>query len=253
MTYKNLIYIVAIDDPGSKVSVNDYFKYSLPTWEFYCRKYGIDLVVERNHKLASDIKPIWNKELIYEVGKGYNKIGIVDCDTMVRWDAPNIFDLFPEDDFCGVNDLCDLNWLFSSIKSRQFLFPDTALNIDCYINAGMLFFGAKHLNFFERLLSFYISNKKDIDSIQGGGREQTLLNYLLQKDSVNIRLLEPAWNLLSIHRKNMFTHNWQLETNGIPHFIKYSYVWHFTGFPIEDRISVMEQTWEITKHRYYDS
>lgn len=247
---KNLIYIVAINDSNAKIPVNDYFQYSRPTWEHYCRRHGIDLLVQTEHQFANDLKPIWNKELIYDVGSGYDKIGIVDSDTMIRWDAPNIFDLYSEDEFCGVNDLCDLNWLFNSIDARQFLFPGVQMDIDKYLNAGVLFFGNRHLSIFRELLETYLANRHAVDSIQGGGREQTLLNFVLQKNKVNIKKLTPSWNLLSIHRKNMFTHNWQLNTDMTPYFIKYAYVWHFTGFPIEDRVRLMKETWELVKGQY---
>lgn len=247
---KNLIYIVAINDPNAKVSTDDYFRYSRPTWEQYCQRHGIDLIVQRDHHFPSDFKPIWNKELVHEIGAEYDKIGIVDSDTMIRWDAPNIFDLYSDDEFCGVNDLCDLNWLFDSIDNRQFLFPDVNMDIGKYLNAGVLFFGNSHLPIFRELLTTYRTNRASIDAIQGGGREQTLLNFVLQKNKVNIKKLSPEWNLLSIHRKNMFTHNWQLNTDMTPYFIKYAYVWHFTGFPIEDRVRLMRETWELVRDRY---
>lgn len=247
---KNLIYIVAIDDPATKVSTNDFFCYSEPTWVHYCDRHDIDLIVQTVHQFDPSIKPIWNKEMISVIGKDYDKIGIVDSDTMIRWDAPNIFDQFGEDEFCGVNDLCDLNWLLGSIEQRQHLFPDTQINPMDYLNAGVLFFGNRYLDVFSKLLAFYFENRESIDSIQGGGKEQTLLNFVLAKNKVNIKKLSPAWNLLSIHRKNMFINNWQLKNDPTPYFMKYAYLWHFTGFPIEDRVGVMKQTWEVTKHLY---
>lgn len=257
---KNLIYIVAIDDSNAKVSVNDFFCYSEPTWIRYCEKYDIDLIVQTVHQFDNTFKPIWNKEMICILGKDYDKIGIVDSDTMIHWGAPNIFELFSENEFCGVNDIADLNWLFSSIDDRQKFFPEIELDISKYINAGSIFFGNKYLGIFKELLTLYKANKAEIDSIQGGGKEQTLLNFVLQKNNVPITLLPPAWNLFSIHRKNMFVHNWQLypEFKGVdpenpksyPHFVKCGYIWHFTGFPIEDRVNIMKTTWEIFKDRY---
>lgn len=254
---KNLIYIVSIDDPKTVVKNHDYAQYSLKTWDYYCRKNDIDLLVYRESLLNTTYKPIWNKELIY-LEDGYDKIGIVDSDTMVRWDAPNIFDEFGGDDFCGVNDLCDLNWLFSSIDQRQKFFPETQMDISSYVNAGVLFLGKKYLYIFKELLGLYRASKDEIDAIKGGGQEQTLLNFTLQKNKVPIKLLDPSWNLLSIHRKNMFTNNWQLypefkdgvrhdEPKSWPHFMKYGYIWHFTGFPVEDRVRVMSSVWDLWK------
>lgn len=184
------------------------------------------------------------------LGQRYDKIGIVDSDTMIRWDAPNIFDQFGEDEFCGVNDLCDLDWIFKSISDRQRFFPDIEIDLMNYINAGVLFFGNRYLSIFKELLDFYLENRIGIDQIKGGGREQTLLNFVLAKNKVNIKKLSPAWNLLSMHRKNMFVHNWQLKTDITPYFIKYAYLWHFTGFPVEERISIMRQTWDLLKEYY---
>jgi len=246
---KNLIYIVNIDSATSKFQNSDYAQYSILTWEHYCKRHNIDLIV----CTKSDPRfkfPIWNKELIYNVGKDYDKLGIVDSDTMVRWDAPNIFDQVEPDKFYGVNDLCDINWLMESIEQRQRFFPNIEIDLMKYLNAGVLFFGKRYLYVFKTLLNFYLENQDEIHKINGGGKEQTLLNFVLKSENVDVSLLEPSWNLLSIHRKNMFQNNWQLKIDPTPYFIKYAYVWHFTGFPIEDRTRLMQQTWEATKQNY---
>lgn len=247
---KNLIYIVAIDDPNAKVSVNDFFQYAKPTWQQYCQRHGIDLIIQTEHQFDSSFKPIWNKELIHQIGVGYDKIGIVDSDTMVKWDTPNIFNIIPNHAFCGVNDIADLNWLMNSIADRQKFFPDTTMDLDLYINAGSIFFSKEYLYIFIMLLSLYRENKGEIDALQGGGKEQTLLNFILQQEDIPLHLLTPEWNLLSIHRKNMFQNNWQLKLDPTPYFIKYAYIWHFTGFPIEQRVDIMKSVWESTKTFY---
>lgn len=255
---KNLIYIVALDGQTTKIKNSDYSVYSINTWRFWCEKNGVDLFVlnnenleqvKKSYNISSQKFPIWFKESIYKFGKGYNKIGIVDSDTMIRWDAPNIFD-FIEDKFYGVNDLCDLNWLLSSIEQRQKFFPDVKLDINKYLNAGVLFFPSKYLDFFEKFLTFVLTHEDEINSIDGGGKEQTLLNFFLQKEQVEVELLDPSWNLLSIHKKNMFQYNWQLNQNKTPYFINYAYIWHMTGFPIEDRVQVMKSTWEFIQNQY---
>lgn len=248
MMSKNLIYIVNINDLSKQVQCNDYAKYSLHTWEYYCKKHNIDLIVctESDPWLTF---PIWNKEKIWQVGKEYDKIGIVDSDTMIKWDAPDIFDQITSGVY-GVNDLCDLNWLLMSINDRQKFYPDIELNIMNYLNAGVLFFTNDVLKSFKDLFMYYINNQQEIDQLKSGGKEQTLLNFQLNEDHVKINLLDPSWNLLSIHKKNMFTGNWQLKNDPTPHFIKYAYVWHFTGFPIEDRVRVMSDVWNYVKENY---
>lgn len=248
MIGNNLIYIVNINDNSKQVKCSDYAQYSIKTWEYYCKKWGIDLLVI-DENVGNYSQPIWNKELVYKFGKGYDKIGIVDSDTMVRWDAPNIFDLVT-DGVYGVNDLCDLNWLMSSINDRQHFFPNVKLDLMKYLNAGVLFFTKDVLKSFYHLMNFYLDQKHEFDKLTSGGKEQTLLNFQFVEDNVKINLIEPSWNLLSIHRKNMFTGNWQLKTDPTPYFIKYAFVWHFTGFPIEDRVKIMADVWNYVKENY---
>ena len=75
-------------------------------------------------------------------------------------------------------------------------------------------------------------------------------NKLLQKQNVKIKELPPIWNMFSMHKREMFNHNWQDGEDKTPFFIKYSWLWHFTGFPIEDRTNIMKQTWEMVGDRY---
>ena len=99
---------------------------------------------------------------------------------------------------------------------------------------------------------FYFENRKKLDDWnRGGGREQTLFNFLLQKNNYDINLLSPQWNMFAMHKKEMFSHNWQDGDDKTPFFIKYSWVWHFTGFPIEDRTNLMRGTWELVG-KYYE-
>ena len=99
---------------------------------------------------------------------------------------------------------------------------------------------------------FYFQNREKLDAWnKGGGREQTLFNFLLQKNNYDINLLSPQWNMFAMHKKEMFSHNWQDGNDKTPFFIKYSWVWHFTGFPIEDRTNLMRETWGMVS-KYYE-
>jgi len=48
----------------------------------------------------------------------------------------------------------------------------------------------------------------------------------------------------------LFNHNWQLNEDRTPFFIKYCYVWFYTGFSKDQRTDLMNQTWELVKHNY---
>ena len=45
-------------------------------------------------------------------------------------------------------------------------------------------------------------------------------------------------------------HNWQDGDDKTPFFVKYSYIWHYTGFGIEDRTKLMRLTWETYGANY---
>jgi len=246
---KNLIYMVAIDHNTSEYRNSDYSKYSINSWKYWCKRNDVDfmLITEHDERLG---KPIWNKELIFEKAKNYDKIGIVDSDTMIKWDAPNVFDEY-DDEFCGVLDNVNLKWVHDSLNVYGKFFKGIEIDIDEYINAGVLFFSKEHLSLFEDIFNFYIKNRNELDNWnKGGGKEQTILNYHLKKAGFKRKFLNQSWNLLGIHKKQMFTHNWQLNEDMTPFFVKYANIWHFTGFGIPDRINLMKQTWELYQNNY---
>lgn len=241
--------MVAINHDSSEYKNTDYSQYSIKSWEYWCKRNDVDfmLVTEHDDRLG---KPIWNKELIYERADGYDKIGVVDSDTMIKWDAPNIFEMY-DDEFCGVLDNVNLKWVHDSLQVYGKFFDGVNVDIDEYINAGVLFFTKKHLSLFKDILDFYLKNQEELDNWnKGGGKEQTILNYHLKKTDFKRKFLTPSWNLLGMHKKQMFTHNWQLNEDKTPFFVKYGFIWHFTGFGIPDRINLMKQTWELFEKHY---
>lgn len=247
---KKLIYIVSIDKEETKIKCSNYSEYCIKSWTYWCNKNNVDLIVEKNGSPKFG-KAMWNKTNIKDIGKEYDKIGIIDTDTMIRWDAPNVFEMYEEDEFCGVVDTSDFRWILNSIHVYNKFFSEIKLNIDNYINSGVMFFSKKHLFLFEQLQNFYLKNKDELENWnKGGGKDQTLINYHLTKNGVKQKILAPCWNLLSLHKKDMFKYNWQLNIDRTPYFIKYGYIWHFTGFPVDNREPIMKNTWETTKHLY---
>ena len=247
---KNLIYMVAIDHHTSEFKVSEYSKYSIPAWKAWCKKNDVDFMVVTEHDDRFD-KPIWNKELVFHnISDKYEKIGIVDADTMIKWDAPNIFDLY-DDEFCGVVDNDSYYFLHNSINAYGKFFQKIKLNIDHYINAGVVFFTKKHKHFFQSMLDFYFENKEELDNwnVPNTGREQTIFNFMLEKHNIKKKYLPLPWNMFGMHRKDMFFYNNVLDDK-TPYFLKYGYIWHFTGFPIEDRIRIMGQVWEAFGRNY---
>jgi len=265
---KNLIYMVAIDHEKSQHNHSMFSTYSTKRWEYWCKKNNTDLHIVRQHKDKYGF-PIWNKLDVCEVGKSYDKIGIVDCDTMIHWDSKNPFD-FVEKGIYGVRDISNLNWVYQSAKNYGDEFFDFELDFKKYVNAGVIFLDNNSLDVYSKLKDFYLSNKTKLDNWdKGGGKEQTLFNYITQQNDYDVNLISPIWNTISMHKTEFFHFNWQslgfveppyrnfvdlfnlCKNNNVnPFFIDYGNVWHFTGFPIEWREEVMRLTWELVGKNY---
>lgn len=245
---KNLIYIISINDPTAKINHNEYSQYCIKSWKYWCNKHDVDLHIVTENDIRCG-KPIWNKELIFEFGKKYEKIGVIDADTMIKWNAPNIFDSFGEE-FCMVKDDVNLNWVYDSIKNYNKFFPNIDLSIDEYGNAGVMFFHSKYLNVFENVFNFYKKNQNELDNwSKGGGKEQTIFNFILKQLKTPITYISPKWNLMGMHKRGWFQHNFQFNDN-TPHLVNYGNIWHFTGFAIEQRINIVKQIWDLVKNNY---
>ena len=120
------------------------------------------------------------------MGKDYEKIAIVDSDTMIHWDSPSPFDSI-ESGVYGVQDNANLRWLDESVTNYggEF-FPNFKIDLEKYINAGVVYLDNDSLSIYKKLREFYFQNQEKLDNWnKGGGREQTLFNYLLQIDNRN--------------------------------------------------------------------
>ena len=70
-------------------------------------------------------------------------------------------------------------------------------------------------------------------------------------NDVDMNLDMPVtWKLTHLHRKQMLGHNWQLDEDRTPFFIKHGYVWFFTGFDKMQRNRVMTDVWKLIGHNY---
>jgi hypothetical protein len=251
---KNCIVMVAIQEEASKYDHQKYFEASKECWQSYCKKHNIDFIVV-DKKLPNVKFCVWHKEFVFDfIGDKYEKIALVDFDTLVHWDAPNFFDLY-NDEFCGVLENESLFWIQNSLNAFRDNFAElrnVEITLSEYINGGVLFFHKSHKNFFEKLKAFYIQNKPSFDNwnVPNTGKEQTILNLYLKKENITKKYLDFRFNTMRLTKNDWLHHNWQIDGDKTPFFIKYSYIWHFTGCSIEERTNLMTSIWQQTKHLY---
>ena len=82
----------------------------LPTWENYCQRHKLELVVLEgpidSSPRARGRSPAWQKCLVHQadVLGGYDRIAWLDADIVVSPEAPNVFDAVPADFIGAVDD-----------------------------------------------------------------------------------------------------------------------------------------------------
>ena len=260
---KNVIWWPAVKnkDHNDKYGNFDYFEYSRKTWEFWCEKNDVLFVpfeepVEQN---LHDYRINWQKAIfvfdeLERRGIDYDQIALVDSTVMVKWSCPNFFEL-TDRKFTVTRDIDNMSWTHDSIQGYKNIFDDFDLDSTKYFRSGFMVFNETHKNLFQDLKNFYIKNKRDFiklqDEVVRKGNDQTPINYWVQKNNIELKFLPQAlWMCSHMHRKEMLSHNWQLDEDKTPFFIKYTNNWMFNGIPKDQRTSLMSQTWELVKNNY---
>ena len=95
-----------------------------------------------------------------------------------------------------------------------------------YISSGVIIFNETHKKLIERFKKMYLENIDAFielqDNVVKKGTEQTPFNYWLQMNNIEINTELPfMWSTSHLHRKELLSHNWQLNDDKTPFFIKY--------------------------------
>ena len=142
-------------------------------------------------------------------------------------------------------------------------------DLKTYVSCGFQIFDESHREFLETLKEYYFRNYKSIMLRQNKhikrGTDQPVYNWLLHlltNDLGEYRVIEgnkflsPAFFQTHLNRFDWFSHNWQLkDKNGnvdkTPFFIKYGFIWFYSGFPERGmRYDMMKNTWNTIERMY---
>ena len=266
MEKKNIIWWTGILNPdhSEKYGGYEYFKYSKNSWKYWCKKNDC-LFVSFEKPIENDLikfRVNWQKALFVfdELERrniNYDQICLVDSSSIIKWNTPNFFNLTNRE-FTALRDLDNLRWVYDSVQGYKNIFKDFKLDISKYVNSGFMIFNQKHRQLFKNFKQFYYDNLDELinlqDKVVKRGTEQTPMNYWLQMNNIDIKLdLPTSYKLTHIHRKEMFSHNWQLNEDKTPFFIKYGYIWGFGGFDKRERNKILDQTWKLVRHNYFEN
>jgi len=260
---KNIVWWPAMIHQANKDKYGgyDYFEYTRKSWEYWCKRNDC-IFVPFTKPVEHDLfrfRPNWQKiiflfDYLDEHNIEYNQICLADSTCMIKWNAPNFFDL-TNGKFTGWRDTDNMRWIYDSIQGYKNFFDDFEFDQSKYINSGFVIFNENHRDVINGFKELYLNNIDAFidlqDNIVKKGTEQTPFNYWLQINNVEVNIDLPiAFKLTHMHRKEMFSHNWQEDNDKTPFFIKYGYNWIFNGIPKDQRSNIIRQTWDLVKHNY---
>ena len=189
----------------------DWEKYAKPSWEVYCKKYGLGLIVFDKDLIDKDNyywkKPTWQTTLIGDSLANTNltikNVCVLDADIIINPFAPNVFEGFDERSIGLVSLRKNLPYPYEDTLRRiafmrnRYYDQNYPLDSSLFIStkelyefhnfepqedeacSGFFIFNIEnHSNFLKSIFNKY---DKNIITITGGG-EQTHINYEIQKN-----------------------------------------------------------------------
>lgn len=240
---RNLILITAHNDIAKQLP------YGIKTWEWYANKYNIDIIIA-NDIITHDFRvgsvcsfKKWGNENV--INKDFERVLMVDTDTMIRWDAPNIFDTFSQIENGMVLDAGGPGTGVYHLRQWSTDFHiDKGLTGAKYCNAGVALLSKENYKIISNEMVKYfeywdsaVRNKTQIPDAM----DQTPTNIIMWNKCNGVELLPETWNNMVMSK----------YTDGS--FINDSYVWHFTGPTLGgwgNKNNIMEQVYNQIKHKY---
>lgn len=259
-------------DRGRNVAADPaYARYGQVTWRWWCQRHGVEFVLldkPLGGSAFAEMPPTFQRWLAPELLIGeYGpsaRVALIDADTMIRWDAPDLFDAAAPR-FSAVADTSS-SWIYRSIKAYQSLLPDVALPWWEYFNAGIAVLGVGQLPVVRDFLQFSLERWAELCAIAVSGHygtDQTPLNLFLRHQGERVHFMPPPFNLANCFP--MSDALWRFELDPNPdwadfidrafsrtsafHFVQLGYIWHFTNV-VASRHIVMQQTWRRIREYY---
>ena len=232
---KNIVFLMNIklnDESGRYTSDRSLpYNFSVDSWKQWCDKNNAELFVLEELLLPKEEMAIcWQRYHLFDILDAndidYEQILMVDSDTIVHPDCPNFFEM-TEHKYTGVHNEGSYDWIFRSVENySKFIFQGRELKWWNYINGGFQIVNKKHKAFFSSMISLYNNNKKNFIQMQEQfhtGTDQTPLNFMLQMNNIDVKLLPYEFNMTDMPRKEILNHDLTMTNIG--------WVYHFNCIP----------------------
>ena len=248
MNKKNAVIVVAHNN------IEETMPYGITTWQHYCDTHNIDLIIH-NEPIEGDFvwdNCCWQKwNVSNAITSQYERILLVDVDTMVRWDAPNIFTTLPDVSIGIIPDQTvydpeDLE-VVGKHHLRQWLefLPEIRVDTKYYANAGVVLLTPEHYHTISTKMQPFYEYWRETRTLENPPKldapEQTAMNIIIWHDIGHVAILSKVWNNMVMASYNDLS------------FINDSMVWHFTGNQLGGwgaKPSLMETVYRMLASHY---
>jgi len=232
---KNIVFImnIKLDDIQGRYTSNRSlpYKFSVESWRRWCEKNNAELFVLEDLILPKEQMAIcWQRYHLFDILEAneieYDQILIVDSDTIVHPDCPNFFNL-SEHKYVGVHNEGSYDWIFRSIENySKHIFQGREIKWWNYINGGMQIVNKRHKSFFRSMIDLYNNNADSFVHMQETyhtGTDQTPLNFMLQMNDIDVKLLPYEYNMTDMPRKEILNNDLTMTNVG--------WIYHFNCIP----------------------
>ena len=229
---KNIVFMVAIPKNGHLPSE---YEFSIKSWKHFCKKHNAELfimeepVVDPNY-MSVILQRYFLFEMLEANNIEYENILLVDADTIVHPDCPNMFELTDEK-YTLIHDDGSYDWILRGMEHYQrLLFKGEWFPFWEYGNSGLQIVNKKHKPFFDEMRKLYFDNSELINNTKdtyGIGADQTILNFMLHRHNIERTMLHYKFNMTCMHKKEIIGDD-MLHT-------KMGHVMHFNGLPNKEQ------------------
>jgi hypothetical protein len=115
-----------------------------------------------------------------------------------------------------------------------------------YINGGFQIVNNTHRQFFQNIINFYFTNQDNLVKLQDTfhtGTDQTPLNFLIQSQNIDLKLLPYEFNMCDLSRKEILGEDLL--------FTKIGWVYHFNAIPNQTEHNITNHYLEKTYKYFY--
>jgi hypothetical protein len=199
---------------------DDISKISFPLMKQYAERIGADFrcIVPNTNAIAPNL----NKSQIKDLLETYDRVVYLDCDTLVRPDCPDLFDIVPygwmgmyDEGSALPKDKLDVRWWFMDQYAGAFGYTLPA-HVDSYFNAGVMVADKTHAELFSLPP---VTDPRYIAS------DQTCMNIRIVMDKPRMFHLPVCFNQMCFNApKNQYL---------------CSFIVHFAGYEKDERLKMM--------------